>query len=171
MEDDFGEKMYCDFGKNTKAYKEGLKFIISPEDWDFVKKYSFQAMWSDHTKSYYVVFSSKKDGLNGQLLHRILMNAPEDLVVDHKNRKTLDNRRKNLRVCTHQQNNINKSMYSNNKSGVVGVCFHKRDNKWTAQIKVDKKQKHLGNFENLEDAITARKEAEEKYYGEFACDR
>ena len=44
---------------------------------------------------------------------------------------------------------------------VVGVCWSKPNNKWKAYIKIDGKQKHLGYFDNKEDAIAARKEAEE----------
>lgn len=52
----------------------------------------------------------------------------------------------------------------NNTSGHIGVSFHKGIQKWTAQITVSKKQKYLGSFEDIEDAIITRKKAEEKYW-------
>lgn len=55
-------------------------------------------------------------------------------------------------------------MYKNNKSGVKGVSWNKRFNKWNAQICLKGKVKNLGYFLNLEDAIKARKDAEEKYF-------
>ena len=65
---------------------------------------------------------------------------------------------------------MNKGLQKNNNSGVTGVSWHKRDNIWEARITLNKKQIYLGRFENFEDAIKARKEAEEKYFGEYAYD-
>lgn len=100
-------------------------------------------------------------------LHRFLLNPNDDRVVDHINGDTLDNRRSNLRICTQQENSMNKKMNSNNTSGVKGVYWCKNANKWRAKIQVDGKEKHLGLFSNLEDAKKARELAEEKYYGEY----
>ena len=100
-------------------------------------------------------------------LHRYIMNFPKGMIVDHINRNKLDNRKCNLRVCSKQQNNINKSKQSNNTSGYTGVYWNKRRCKWVAQIKVNSKKIHLGYFENKEDAIESRKKAEEKYFGEY----
>ena len=55
----------------------------------------------------------------------------------------------------------------NNKSGVTGVVWVEQINRWTAQITYQKKRIHLGSFENLEDAIKARENAEIKYFGEY----
>lgn len=100
-------------------------------------------------------------------LHRFIMSCPEDKLVDHINHNSLDNRRKNLRICTYQQNNMNVSVSKRNKSGVVGVSFHKASKKWAARIKLNKKDIWLGSFEFIEDAIKARREAEIKYFGEY----
>lgn len=54
-----------------------------------------------------------------------------------------------------------------NKSGVTGVSFNNRDGLWIANITFKKKRYYLGSFKNKEDAIKARKEAEEKYFKEF----
>ena len=57
---------------------------------------------------------------------------------------------------------------SNNKSGVTGVCWNKRDSKWTAYIKTSETNLRLGSFVNIKDAIITRLKAEQKYYGDFA---
>ena len=102
-------------------------------------------------------------------LHCFLMgNTNEELVVDHINRNTLDNRKENLRLATMQQNAMNRSVQPNNTSGIPGVSWRKDRNKWRAFITINGKQKSLGLYENKEDAIAARKIAEEKYFGEFA---
>lgn len=54
--------------------------------------------------------------------------------------------------------------YKNNRSGYKGIHYHKRAKKWTAQITIKRKQIWLGQYEKKEDAIKARKEAEEKYF-------
>lgn len=87
---------------------------------------------------------------------------------DHHNRNKLDNRRENLMPCTVQENNRNKTIGKNNKSGIIGVCWHKNHCKWQAYIKIDSTTRHLGEFDNKEDAIRARLSAELKIFGEFA---
>ena len=87
---------------------------------------------------------------------------------DHKNRNTLDNRKNNLRPATNSENMKNRSLFSNNKSGVTGVWFLKDRQKWRAEIKMNKKSVYLGDFINKDDAIEARLQAEADYYGEFA---
>lgn len=79
--------------------------------------------------------------------------------IDHINQDRSDNRICNLREATPQQNSRNRSLRSDNKSGAVGVHFHKLTNKWTAQIHDGQRRKHLGLFETLESAIAARKAA------------
>lgn len=71
----------------------------------------------------------------------------------------------NYGYCVHT--NLNIKLRSNNISGYTGVGFHKETNKWRAYIQKDNKFITLGLFENKKDAIKARKEAENKYFGEF----
>jgi hypothetical protein len=59
------------------------------------------------------------------------------------------------------------SLFSTNTSGVTGVNWLKKNKKWRAYITVDNKQINLGSFENKEDAIKARKDAEIKYGRRF----
>lgn len=139
--------------------------IIDTKDFNLVKDYIWCAHWGKNTKSYYAV--SK---INGQSvrMHRLIMNAPKTKVVDHIDHYTLNNTKDNLRICTKQQNNMNQRKSSNNTSGVTGVCWDKRYNKWAARINIDKKQTFIGYFANKQDAIKARKKAEKKYFKEFA---
>lgn len=62
----------------------------------------------------------------------------------------------------------NRSIGKNNTSGVVGVVYDTQSRKWLAYINADKKNIRLGLFDNIEDAISIRKESEKKYFGEFA---
>lgn len=71
----------------------------------------------------------------------------------------------NCRWATHEEQNQNQRLSKNNKSGYSGVFWNKRASKWQVQITVKAKNKHLGFYENLKDAIVARKEAEVHYWG------
>lgn len=84
--------------------------------------------------------------------------------IDHKNRVRNDNRLCNLRDVSRSDNAQNISLPSHNKSGHIGVSWIKTHNSWTVYVAVNKKNKWLGYYKNLDDAITARKEAEKKYY-------
>lgn len=89
--------------------------------------------------------------------------------VDHINGSRSDNRVENLRDCTVSQNLCNRHHLSTrNTSGVTGVYWVKTNKRWAAQIKIKGKSSHLGCFTDKDDAIKARKDAELKYYGEFA---
>jgi len=85
------------------------------------------------------------------------------LEIDHINGIRHDNRMKNLRVVTSQENNRNRTIPSNNTSGVMGVSWNITAKKWKAKIEGNGKQIYLGIFNLKEDAIKARKEAEIKY--------
>ena len=146
----------CEFGKKSKAYKEGLKFIIDEEDYDkFVKGESFYS-----NKGY---ARSGKD----KFLHRLIMNAPDGMDVDHINGNPLDNRKSNLRICSRSQNQMNKGKYKNNTTGFKGVHFYKPTGKFVSRIKVDGKNLYLGCFEKAEDAYKAYCDACVKYHQEF----
>ena len=84
--------------------------------------------------------------------------------IDHINREKADNRLVNLRVVTRAVNQQNCALRKRNTSGVTGVCWDKRRQKWQAYVKVNKKQNSLGYFAKIEEAIAARKAAEKKFY-------
>ena len=136
--------------------------IIDAEDVELVKSYSWSLSKGRHTQYC-------KSNQVGQL-HRLVMNAPKGMVVDHINHNGLDNRKSNLRICTNQENICNCEIPKNNKSGCKGVYWAKDKNKWTVQVTINNKTIYIGRYTNLEEAIEARKEASKKYYNEFAND-
>ena len=88
--------------------------------------------------------------------------------VDHINGNRSDNRWENLRESTRQENARNRAVISkSNTSGVTGVLWRKLSNKWQARIMVDNRDISLGFYKEKQDAIDARKNAEEKYFGKF----
>lgn len=103
--------------------------------------------------------------------HRDVIDLTGGLEVDHITHPTMtfiDNRKQNLRAATSSQNGMNRGLSSNNSSGFTGVCWYKRSSKWKATITVDKKTKNLGQFETMEDAVAARKIAQDELFGEYA---
>ena len=94
-------------------------------------------------------------------LHNLIM---KDKNIDHINRNTLDNRKDNLRKCTHQQNCINRSKRKDNKTGITGVQF--RNGKWIALLTY-KGQRFEKTFKDKNEAIKYRKELENKYFKEY----
>ena len=101
------------------------------------------------------------------LLHRYLMGDPKDIQIDHKNRNTLDCTRENLRKTNHSQQGMNGNKPKNNTSGHLGVTWVKRFKKWMAYITKDQVKKNLGYYDNIKDAIDARKQGEIEYFGEY----
>lgn len=87
---------------------------------------------------------------------------------DHIDRNELNNRKSNLRPCSNTENAQNKSMYKNNTSGITGVSWHNKNQKWVASIRINGKQTYIGSFISKRDAMIARLKAEKKYFGEFA---
>ena len=100
--------------------------------------------------------------------HRVIMmlcfgHIPENAEIDHINHVRNDNRLCNLRFVTGSENSRNKSVSSRNTTGVTGVYFYKRLQKYIARIRVNREVIHLGTFETLEEAAAARAEANVKY--------
>lgn len=106
--------------------------------------------------------------------HRIvwvLMNGrdlPPGAEIDHIDGNPSNNKWSNLRLATAQQNKRNMRRPDSNTSGVKGVTFRRNRGQWQAQMSVDNRCVYLGSFERFEDAVNARRAAEQKHFGEFA---
>lgn len=83
--------------------------------------------------------------------------------IDHIDHVRSNNVWANLREVTQTENMYNKGKYKNNTTGVVGVCYETRCSKFRAYIKIPSGNKHLGYFDTIEEATTARKAAEVQY--------
>lgn len=104
--------------------------------------------------------------IKGKLIEiqRYLLTPKEGEYVDHINGNPLDNRRKNLRICTNAANLRNGRIRSNNTTGIIGVTWDRSRSRWVAKIKVFYKTIYLGRYKNRKDAIQARKQAEIEYF-------
>jgi hypothetical protein len=101
------------------------------------------------------------------LMHRHLLNYTGKDVVDHINGNKLDNRKSNLRIVTREQNSQNGTVSKKATSQYMGVCWAKECNKWSCQINVNGRKKHLGLFVDEIEAAKCRDIATKLYFGEY----
>lgn len=142
-------------------------FYFDLENYDKIK----DICWYMNSRGYLVGYNS--DNSKTIKMHRYIMGLTENdsQVIDHINStRKMDNRKCNLRITSQAKNTINRQTSKTNTSGITGVSFNRRKQKWVAYITYNKKRKHLGYFSSKEEAIIARKEAENKYFKEFSKD-
>lgn len=151
--------------------------VINDEDADLTqfKWYAAHLPRSGRNNEFVVRRHVRLDGKKcQQLIHRVILSRVlgrslmSNEQVDHINGNSLDNRRSNLRLATNGQNGMNKGKTRRNASGYKGVYWHKRVQKWTAEIKLNKKKYHLGYFDTPEEAFEQYKKAAVELHGEFA---
>lgn len=142
-------------------------WLFDLEDFDLIKDY----YWTCLNETGYAC-AKDKERCTTVLMSRIVMGLDinDKRYVDHIYHNVFDNRKAHLRICSNSQNNMNRGTPCNNTSGVTGVGWDNQHKKWVAQIMINKKHIHLGLFSKMNDAIKARKEAEEKYFGQYSYD-
>lgn len=149
---------------------KGYVATVDDEDYELVKRHTWRVQVRKSGNAYAITHIRRPDGKQTTLsMHRLIVGVTDAKVqVDHINGDALDNRRVNMRTCTNAQNQRNKGTTSGNVSGVKGVSWHKRDNRWQANICVNLKSIHLGYFDIKSDAVAAYQIAAIKHHGEFA---
>jgi hypothetical protein len=143
------------------AIDEADEGIVSAYQWVV---HSYAAASSANPISY----ATAKGATPTLYMHRLIMGAPNGLEVDHRDSDGLNNRRSNLRIATHQQNQVNKRKRAGCSSRYKGVCFATKIDKWVAYIVINGKQQHLGVFITEESAARAYDVAAVETWGSFA---
>lgn len=159
LEDEYGLYGigYC---SNTNS-----KFYFDMDDYDKIKNYTWSEIITEN--GYHAIQAYSPNDKKITRLFWIISGK----YYDHHDRNTFNNRKYNLWKATAQENAQNATKRNDNKSGFIGVHWHKKQQRWHAYIRNDGKRIHIGSFVNKEDAIIARLHAEVKYYGEFAPQR
>lgn len=114
---------------------KGAKAKVDDSDFEWLNQYSWHLC-----RGYMQTTVGKRPNRRNLYMHRLIMGEPEGMQIDHINRVPLDNRRSNLRICTQAENAQNRGvakMSKNNTTGVIGVTFIKRENKWRASFQKD----------------------------------
>ena len=135
--------------------------LVDDEDYKWLMRWKWYALWMSSIKSFYAVRNSKtKNGKHCliSMAREILgLKHGDKLQADHICHNTLDNRRLNLRAVTHQQNNFN-------QKNTKGYSWDKHAEKYRARIEFNGKYIHLGLFLTAEDAHNAYLQAKEQYH-------
>lgn len=155
----------------------GKVFWFDKEDQELVEAHSWYVNSRRCGKEYLVreqhlgregPKGSRKSLRKTIIFHRLIMDAPKGMVVDHINGNTRDNRRCNLRVCTQSQNTQNGRKHEDNTSGYKGVFFWKTRGCWKAVIMAAGKVDSKGQYKTAEEAARAYDEKAKRLHGPFA---
>lgn len=150
---------------------KGEEFFFDLEDYDKIKDY----YWRTDENNYFISTTGNKNKPQNFHLHRIIMLDEENMKnlsidIDYINgiNSRNDNRKVNLRITTRSQNNQNRTLRSDTKSGFMGVSYNKQILKWESYLSINYKKYNLGYFSDFTEAVKARIEGEQKYFGEYA---
>jgi hypothetical protein len=151
----------------TIELTQGKFAIVDDEDFEWLNQWKWCAHF-EKTHWYAIRSIRPKNSKPEQVrMHRIIINTPKDLLVDHINHNSLDNRKENLRVCTIAQNQYNQTARLAS-SKYKGVSWQKVARKWKVEIIKNRKCFHVGLFENEIDAAKAYNVKAKELFGEFA---
>jgi len=144
---------------------KGFIALVDDEDYEYLNQWHWTAQECGLT------FYARRE-FNGDkkiFMHRIIINVPIELEVDHIDHNGLNNQKSNLRICTHIQNSWNQTS-NRGKSKYKGVLIIEKNNHTyiAAQIRYKGKKYHLGHFASEADAAIEYNEAAKKYFGSFA---
>lgn len=152
---------YLETGRTRSDAKRKWQVMVDDEDYEWLRQYEWQVDRHNSVKTH-------APGMKGKLIHRLILNAPEHLEVDHIDGNRLNNQRSNLRLATSSQNKMNRGPRKDNTSGYKGVSWHSQRLKWTARVKTGQKYIHLGLFDSKEAAALAYNSAARQLHGEYA---
>ena len=144
----------------------GMYALIDESDRKLVEGYKWHALKAPN--NYYAITPMKNRQRSNLKMHRLILDAPKGMEVDHINHDGLDNRRENIRLCTTAQNHANMRSRKNSSSRFKGVGLHKPSGKWVARIVVNRKYVHLGCFQDEEDAAKAYDVKAKEHFGVFS---
>lgn len=147
---------------------QGYLAIVDDEDYDLISNYNWYARVTKN--SVYAVSNINKTTVQ---MHRFILNAGKEFMVDHIDRNGLNNTKINLRIASRSQNLMNSKKPKNGKtSKYKGVCLNKQtpNNKkcWRAEIRINRKSHFIGYFYNEKDAAIAYNKKAKELFGDFA---
>jgi hypothetical protein len=159
---------------HSKKYGDQISFV-DDSDYLLVNQYNWwlkkHGRWSYALTTLYLGGGRENQKTKKVRMHRMILDAPKGILVDHIDYNGLNNQRSNLRLCTNQENVAYQRNLRGGVSKYKGVWFRtdvSRNKPWTADIKVNYKKISLGVFNTEEEAALAYNEAVLKYFGDFA---
>ena len=138
--------------------------LFDDEDYELVSNFKWSITSSVASKTHYARCTK-----NNILMHRLILNAPKGVMIDHIDGNGLNNQKNNLRFCTNAQNQYNSTKNRTGKTSIYkGVDFCKKTQKWRAHIKINKRKIYLGSFFTEVGAAIAYNFASIECHKEFA---
>lgn len=139
--------------------------LIAPFHWTIQKSYC----GADLFYAFRYVYEPNTGKRQRLLMHRVILDAPDGVLVDHINGDGLDNRRSNLRLATHRQNHANRQSPIRNKTGYIGVAVSRNGTRFRGYAIMDDGQVcHSASFGSPTDAARAADVLRVEAYGAFA---
>lgn len=150
---------------------QGQYALVDDEDYENLTRHKWCAQWDNNALTFYAKRSVRKpDGRWKPIrMHRVIMDAMPGMQVDHIDHNGLNNRKKNLRLVTNQQNSYGKFKRVRSGSRFKGVSWYKLLRKWRARIVVNYQYIHLGYFSDEETAARTYDDAARLFFGAYAC--
>jgi|SRR5215472_961266 len=144
---------------------KGLVAYIDDEDAELVTRYTWHVRESTNGVQYAVTNMRDEDGHWFMRMHRLIMDAPDDMDVDHIDHNGLNNRRNNLRLATRSKN-LHHNRRLSGASGYRGVVAKRGG--WAARISYNDRMLYLGTYDTPREAALARDAKARELFGEFA---
>jgi len=147
---------------------QGKVAIVDDEDYEYLNQFKWTAGLMHNI--WYAVCHIHVNGKDKTIyMHTVILGTPKGMQSDHKNGDGLDNRRENLRICTHTQNLHNqRKQIGPTSSRFKGVSWNNKRRRWAAQISPYRQHIVLGFFNFEIDAAKAYNKAAIEHFGEFA---
>jgi len=146
---------------------QGKVALVDDDDFEYLNQFKWNAQ-KDGNKFYAKRMITINGKRTAQLMHVVIMgDNPLKLDIDHKDGDGVNNQKSNLRLCTHQQNMMNRRLGINSSSKYKGVHYSNVRQKWQSRIQTEGRRISLGFFNNKEDAARAYDVTAVKYHGDF----
>lgn len=148
---------------------QGKFAIVDDEDFEWLNEHKWYAARNERNW-----YAHRGENRNGKVtifrMHREILSLThgDTRESDHKNRNGLDNRKSNLRIATHAQNQHNREGLKDCSSKYKGVYWRKDRNRWVAIIRQNGKVKKIGSFRDEVDAAKTYDRKAKQVHGEFA---
>ena len=156
---------YAEIVLFNKQHEEVGRAIIDADDLKKCQMYK----WRMNNARGEFGFGYAMTYVNGKLLllHKLITNTTNDVVIDHIDCNKLNCKKDNLRLADKSKNSQNRKPPNNNTSGFTGVYWNKNRSKWYARISADNIHRTIGSVKDLKNAVLMRIEAEIKYFKNF----
>lgn len=159
-----GKTKSCSCLRKTRAITHNMTNTGTYEAWEHIKQ-----RCSNHKDKGFHNYGGRgikvcNRWLKFENFYEDMGNRPEGLTIERKNNE-LGYYKENCKWATYTEQARNKRIKKNNKTGVTGIHWNKKTQKYCVQIRANNKTMHVGLFTNIEEAINARKQAEQKYWG------